>query len=575
MTVWGRVVIDGLGAYDTFTVRLKNKETGQEYWPAVSGGDGWYSKEQVEEGWYTITHWHDCPGNNNFDAWIGVGAEQAPQINLTCTQPKPKVTVWGRVVIDGKGAYDTFTVRLKNKETGQEYWPKVSGGDGWYSKEGVEEGTYTVTHWHDCPGNNNVEAWIGVGAETAPEINLVCESPKPKHTLSGKVTIDGVPAYKGFGVLLDGYGWYIINNDEGRYTFNNIPEGMHTVRHNFNICPTNEGNPQVLNVDGRAGPNFSIVCPKVEPVPTTPEPQPEPTCSEILKGLGISTAQVSSVQQTIGLFLPVVIGNSAVAPTEPTPVVGYKMDESTFIRLGTKLDDIEKYITVTTVVSDTVLVFDFESARSVGFEPMLIDLANQQVQSINAMMEGVENFSGEDYPLLQEYNDAATRYANSPRAANAMNEVRGLSVEQCVCGSEFSPRPAQESANRRIAFVESEDLAKDFVSQNYPTYYIPFLDWMGDGTLPKSKWEYVTPHSWKADICGQDTYQDNIHITGPMAESEGSNVVGWEVTIQDYTGFVPRGEPNVDIKLHLGPANWPYLRWPEYVFWWHVWGPGK
>ncbi len=277
--VWGRVMIDDRPAQNGFAVRLKNKVTGQEYWPKVENGDGWYRKPGVEAGTYLVTHYNTCAGNNNFDFTVGEGSWTVPQINLRCGTPTPApipmYEVWGRVMIDDRPAQNGFAVRLKNKVTGQEYWPKVENGDGWYRKPGVEAGTYLVTHYNTCAGNNNFDFTVGEGAQTVPEIRLTCAT-GGNYSLSGKVYVDGNPAWEKFGVkaVKNGITTWALTDANGYYSFQNLEAGTYSVGH-VHPCTTDGGNPINVNMDGNKNIDFRITCvsePSPSPVPPKPFP---------------------------------------------------------------------------------------------------------------------------------------------------------------------------------------------------------------------------------------------------------------------------------------------------------------
>ena len=571
--VWGHVVIDNHAAQNGFAVRLKNKTTGQEYWPQVENGDGWYRKQGVFAGTYLVTHYSTCPGNNNFEYTVGEGAQTVPEIRLSCGTPTPAPVpyyeVWGHVLIDGRDGHDGFTVRLKNKATGQEYWPKVANGAGWYTSPRVDAGTYLITHYSTCPGNNNFEYTVGEGAQTVPEIRLSC-APQGSFSLSGRVYVDGQPAWSGFGVkaVKDGRVIWALADSNGYYSFQNLEAGSYSVGH-VHPCATEGGNPITVNMDGNKTVDFRLKC------VSEPSPPPDPdnrTCREILDELGISMSVLSSnaalEQYAEAVYLPLIALDSDMTSDPPVNQDIVVMNVETFVRLATQLDDIQHYITATVGISGTHFTFFHEKARGAGFSEDLIDLTNQMVMFQNDLLSEERASSSavdmagtlyDNYPLLTLYMDAATSYSNSPQAASAMDEVRGLGTETCVCGgSMMFPRP-ERGAERKILGYENSE------SEAYTTLYLHGFretwDFVPDELVRGAG--YTRRQTWHPEYCGVDTYRDEGNYY-PSKEFPGK----WVIWIQDYEGMSPRGEPNPEIFLH-GIGNWPTVFWGAYVIQWH------
>lgn len=562
--LYGYVSVNGRPAWKGFGVSAVRKNGSTKWVLTDENGRYEFSGDDIlTEGEYTIRHNHDCPSNNDVPVWIPSDGNRGPDFDIRC----PAYNLYGYVTIDNEPAWKGFGVKASLKD-GTTVWA-LTDENGRYEFQGdlgLIEADYTIHHNHPCPSDSPVNIHVPAAGNRGPDIRLTCEANLPKYDVSGVVTIDGKPAHQGFGVNIDGIGWVLIDNNEGRYRFIDVPEGTYSVSHAYNICPTTEGNPQFFRVDGRQGPNFTIVCPHADPVPPIiiVPPDDEPTCTEILDGLGINRttiAATSLVQEQAEIqYLPLIIGTDKQNVSAPS----YVMDEETFVRLATQLDNIEQFITVRTEISSTVLVFDHEKARGAGFGEDLIDLTNQIVQFQNDILivmggSTTSGTSAEDalseYPLLDEYMDAATRHANSPRAAQLSDEVRGLSIEKCVCGTVGFPRPASAVDRQYHIFDKEEDAYRFLLEQNF--HDTPDIEFLANAGWTRRQ-------TWQSEYCGFDTYRDEaVPYASPTYHGK------WTVAVQDYSGITPRGEPNPEVWIHGGTQNWPYMSWIQYVIWWH------
>ena len=68
--------------------------------------------------------------------------------------------------------------------------------------------------------------------------------------------------------------------------------------------------------------------------------------------------------------------------------------------------------------------------------------------------------------------------------------------------------------------------------------------------------DYTRPQTYQPSLCGRKTFRDHAIIEG-----------AGRYRTQEYTGWTPPGEPNPEVH-RSGP--WPYLTWPAYVAWWHL-----
>lgn len=558
--LYGYVTVNGRPAWKGFGVAAVRKNGSTKWVLTDATGRYEFSGDDIlTEGEYTIRHNHNCPSNNDVTVWIPSNGNRGPDFDIRC----PAYSLYGYVTIDGVPAWKDFGVKASLKD-GTTVWA-LTDENGRYEFKGdvsLIEADYTIHHNHPCPSDSPTNVHVPSTGNRGPDIHLMCEANLQKYDVSGIVTIDGKPAHQGFGVNIDGIGWVLVDNNEGRYRFVDVPKGTYSVSHAYNICPTIEGNPQYFRVDGRTGPNFTIVCPHADPVPPIiiVPPDDEPTCNEILDGLGINRttiAATSPVQEQAEIqYLPLVIMTDKQNVSSPS----YVMDEETFVRLAKQLDEMTQFITSTTVLSSTVLIFDHSMARGAGYSEDLIDLTNQIMLFENKLLQKNEPLTAASvqpdtvdspYPLLDEYLAAATRYANTPRAAAVEEEVRGLSIEECVCGSVLYPRPSH-SADRKFFVFETEvDAYRYMQEQGFHDSQIPHAGWS-------------RPQTWQSDLCGIETYRDDaVAYASPTFPGK------WTVAVQNYESISPRGEPNPEVTIHGGVANWPYPSWITYVIWWH------
>ncbi len=160
----------------------------------------------------------------------------------------------------------------------------------------------------------------------------------------------------------------------------------------------------------------------------------------------------------------------------------------------------------------------------------------------------------ERYPdLWQFWLDAAK--PNDRERLESINlfvteiEPLGVSgVSHIVCG--YYPNPKPSTNGPWFTHQNISDPAATLRSWGYHETWPP--DYTGGG--------WTRPQTYKPFLCGWGTYRDHAFIAGPTTIRE-----------QNYTGS-PGGEPNPEV-YRSGP--WPYPDWPAYVYWWHVYGPGR
>lgn len=206
------------------------------------------------------------------------------------------------------------------------------------------------------------------------------------------------------------------------------------------------------------------------------------------------------------------------------------------------------------------VVFDSARAKQSGFSPTAIKLAEETAAFTNdlvnaainkaktsgATIVGTINLEGvtvdiNKYPTLVAYNSLLSQQSI---AAGTLQ----VTSAQSVCGSKTTPVP-----NYAANWVKKSGYSSQYVAEQtlkswgyYSAWWIPGGDWTRNQTYQES-------------ICKKNNYRD--HSRGPWQEG-----TKWYFREQNYTGTVP-GEPNPVMSSY--PGNWPYLTWPDYVWWWH------
>lgn len=213
-------------------------------------------------------------------------------------------------------------------------------------------------------------------------------------------------------------------------------------------------------------------------------------------------------------------------------------------------------------------VFNADMARQYRFSESAIRLGEQVAMATNeiiAMSKEAQRKGGpapvtetpiaiERYPDLQQFwLHAATQSIQGRRddATLFAEEIEPLGVpgaSHIVCG--YYPNPKPSTNGPWATHTGISNPAATLSSWGYHETWPP--DYTGGG--------WTRPQTYQPLLCGWGTYRDHAFIAGPTTIRE-----------QNYTGQ-PGGEPNPEV-YRSGP--WPYPDWPAYVYWWHVYGPGR
>lgn len=88
-----------------------------------------------------------------------------------------------------------------------------------------------------------------------------------------------------------------------------------------------------------------------------------------------------------------------------------RMSEEKFIELATQMDDMEKYMSIQ---GEATVIFDKEAARDDGYSEDIVQLTDEMItfqnQKILSKSIKTSDQELEQYPLLKQYWDAASRY---------------------------------------------------------------------------------------------------------------------------------------------------------------------
>lgn len=214
------------------------------------------------------------------------------------------------------------------------------------------------------------------------------------------------------------------------------------------------------------------------------------------------------------------------------------------------------------------VTFNVALAKQYGFSKLAIRLGEQVAAATNELITGYKEaqFRGdsvqvaelsikiERYPDLRQFwFDAAIQSAqgNLDGADLFAKKIELLGVpgiSQVVCG--YYPNPKPSTNGPWTTHNNISDPAATLRSWGYHETWPP--DYTGGG--------WTRSQTYQPFYCGWGTYRDHAFIAGPTTIRE-----------QNYTGS-PGGEPNPEV-YRSGP--WPYPDWPAYVYWWHVYGPGR
>lgn len=205
------------------------------------------------------------------------------------------------------------------------------------------------------------------------------------------------------------------------------------------------------------------------------------------------------------------------------------------------------------------VTFNAALAKQYGFLETAIRLGEQVAAATNDLITGAKEARelpldiGRYPDLRQFWLDAAIQSAQG-KLDNAdlfAKEIEPLGVpgaSHVVCG--YYPNPKPSTNGPWTTHNNISNPAATLRSWGYHETWPP--DYTGGG--------WTRPQTYQPLLCGWGTYRDHAFIAGPTTIRE-----------QNYTGS-PGGEPNPEV-YRSGP--WPYPDWPAYVYWWHVYGPGR
>ncbi|QQS43761.1 hypothetical protein IPM65_06525 [Candidatus Roizmanbacteria bacterium] len=267
--LYGYVTVNGRPAWKGFGVAAARKNGSTKWVLTDTSGRYEFSGDDIlTEGEYTIRHNHNCPSNNDVTVWIPSNGNRGPDFDIRC----PAYTLYGYITIDGTPAWKDFGVKASLKD-GTTVWA-LTDENGRYEFKGdvsLIEADYTIHHNHPCPSDSPTNVHVPSTGNRGPDIHLTCGS----FNLTGRVTVDGSPAWKTFGVKAVGSNgksyWALVHDNDGHFAFSNLPRDTYYVGHVHN-CATEEGNPVTIDLTTDRSADFNIKC-QPSPVPT-PTPIP-------------------------------------------------------------------------------------------------------------------------------------------------------------------------------------------------------------------------------------------------------------------------------------------------------------
>lgn len=181
----------------------------------------------------------------------------------------------------------------------------------------------------------------------------------------------------------------------------------------------------------------------------------------------------------------------------------------------------------------------------------ITQFSNEILEQLTSVNDSIENavLDIQRYPGLAAFYRTASAYTSASATKSDSNPASEIGVMNSIvniCGGYATPRP-----DRAAPWIDrsSPNPEQTLTSDGY--HATP--NFAGGG--------YTRPRTWKWWHCGWNTFRDHAYITGPTTYRE-----------QTYIGWTPNGEPNPKVYAS-GP--WPYPDWPAYVYWWHVYGPGR
>lgn len=199
------------------------------------------------------------------------------------------------------------------------------------------------------------------------------------------------------------------------------------------------------------------------------------------------------------------------------------------------------------------IVFDSASAKRSGVSSLALKLAEETAAFTNELIQAAASGNGNTLSLegvIVDINKYPTLAAYNAMLAQRRVPIGtlGLSTAQSICGAKEKPVPNYAAPWIRKGPFNTQNAAESQLKNwaYFRAWWVPGGDWTRNQTYQQ----------W---ICKANNYRD--HAGSPY--KSGSY---WYFMEQNYTGSVP-GEPNP--VMSTNPANWPYLTWPSYVYWWH------
>lgn len=199
-TLNGHVHINGTPAWIGFGVKAVAAD-GSEKWALVENNQGWYQfkdANRLAAGSYTIHHNHNCPSTTPVSINIPATDNRGPDINITC----PTHSLSGTVYVDGKPAWEKFGV--KAVKDGKVTWA-LTDGNGYYSFQNLEPGTYSVGHVHPCTTDGGNPITVNMDGNKTADFRITCVSepsptPAPPNPFPYVCGDGGGVRYRDFGL---------------------------------------------------------------------------------------------------------------------------------------------------------------------------------------------------------------------------------------------------------------------------------------------------------------------------------------------------------------------------------------
>lgn len=241
--------------------------------------------------------------------------------------------------------------------------------------------------------------------------------------------------------------------------------------------------------------------------------------------------------------------------------------------------DIEKTVKPTTEESISLLkkkkvTFDKKAAIRDGFaldsvvlNEELTEYTNELIDSYIVSLEGKESIAVD----VNKHKNIVDFY-NKP---NEKNKAGGFKLDT----TKTSQLPKNEINVEALEVISEQEGAatcgyygnlKPSSGKNWDVFYYNkntqseaqqiLYNWGYHATPQSAGGSYTRAITWNYYPCGDGTFRDQGQV---WRGTSGK----WHASEQNYSGWLPRGEPNPEVWTNW---HWPYTIWPSYVSYWHA-----